>query len=147
MLNRFSTDVATVDKELPASFSSYVQLVTRIAATIVVQAIILPFTLVAVVPLGIVYLGVQHFYRQSSRELKRLDSISKSPVVSHLAETLTGISTIKAFGGQARFDAQFLRRVDSNNIANFVGGILINRWLGLRLDWLGAALVGVVAHF
>ena len=145
VLNRFSTDVATVDKDLPASFGSYVQLSSRIAATIVVQAVILPYTILGALPIGVVYGAIQAFYRQSSRELKRLDVISKSPVFAHLSETLAGLATIRAFRAEPRFSAEFTRRLDANNQANFCGGILVNRWLGLRLDWIGALLVGVVA--
>jgi ABC-type multidrug transport system fused ATPase/permease subunit len=145
VLNRFSTDVATVDKDLPASFGSYVQLSSRIAATIVVQAVILPYTILGALPIGVVYGAIQAFYRQSSRELKRLDVISKSPVFAHMSETLAGLATIRAFRAEPRFSAEFTRRLDANNQANFCGGILVNRWLGLRLDWIGALLVGVVA--
>jgi ATP-binding cassette subfamily C (CFTR/MRP) protein 1 len=145
ILNRFSSDVATVDKDLPASFGSYVQLSSRILATIIVQAVILPFTVLGALPIGLLYGALQSFYRQSSRELKRLDAISKSPVYAHLSETLAGLATIRAFRAEPRFAAEFTRRLDRNNVANFLGGILINRWLGLRLDWIGALLVGVVA--
>ena len=145
IINRFSADVATVDKDLPSSFGSYVQLSSRILATIIVQAVVLPYTIIGALPIGALYGLVQAFYRQSSRELKRLDSISKSPVYAHLSETLAGLATIRAFRAEARFAAEFTRRLDRNNVANFVGGILINRWLGLRLDWIGACLVGVVA--
>jgi len=141
ILNRFSTDVATVDATLPGSFSSYMSMATRILSTVVVQAIILPFTLIGSIPIGFCYSIVQSFYRNSSRELKRLDATSKSPIYAHISETLSGLTTIRAYGGEQRFQQQCQKRIDSNNQAVYIAN-MINRWLGLRLDWIGALLVG-----
>lgn len=141
ILNRFSTDVATVDATLPGSFSSYMSMATRILSTVIVQAIILPFTLIGSIPIGFCYSIVQSFYRNSSRELKRLDATSKSPIYAHISETLSGLTTIRAYGGEQRFQQQCQKRIDSNNQAVYIAN-MINRWLGLRLDWIGALLVG-----
>lgn len=141
IINRFSTDVATIDVSLPASFSSYMNLTSKILSTIVVQGIILKFTFIAYLPIGILYYLIQAFYRNSSRELKRLDATSKSPIYAHIAETLSGLTTIRAYGGDSRFLKECQIRIDSNNRAVYISN-LINRWLGLRLDWIGAILVG-----
>jgi ABC-type multidrug transport system fused ATPase/permease subunit len=61
-----------------------------------------PAFLLFVLPLGYVYFKVQDFYRNSSRELKRLEAVSKSPIFSHFSETLNGLSTIRAFNTQAK---------------------------------------------
>jgi ATP-binding cassette, subfamily C (CFTR/MRP), member 1 len=141
ILNRFSTDVATVDATLPGSFSSYVSMASRILSTVIVQAIILPFTLIGSIPIGFCYAIVQSFYRNSSRELKRLDATSKSPIYAHISETLSGLTTIRAYGSETRFQVTCEKRIDTNNQAVFIAN-MINRWLGLRLDWIGAFLVG-----
>lgn len=141
ILNRFSADISTVDKDLPASFNSFVNLFARIGASIVVQAVILPWTLIAVAPVALLYYGAQQFYRHSSRELKRLDAVSKSPVYAHLSESLSGLPVIRAFNGEARFIASMHAKVDAN-VKVYWRGHLINRWLGLRLDWIGSLLVG-----
>lgn len=144
IINRFSSDVSTVDKDLPGSFSRFVTLTASIGATVIVQAIILPWTLIGAVPIFILYAILQQFYRHTSRELKRLDSISKSPVYAHLSETLTGISTIRAYNAQRRFLTISQEKVDLNSRAYWKGH-LINRWLGVRLDWIGSLLVGCTA--
>jgi hypothetical protein len=127
ILNRFSSDVSVIDKDLPAAFSSFAQLSSRVAATLIVQAVILPWTLVGVLPVAVFYLGVQNFYRSSSRELKRLEQASKSPVVAHLSESLAGASTIRSYHEGPRFAAEFSRRLDKSNHVSFLSGILINR--------------------
>lgn len=143
-MNRFSGDVNTVDTTLPSAFSGFSGTVLRVIATMIVQAIVFPELLAAMVPLALVYLAVQHFYRPASRELKRLDSITKSPVYAHLSETLSGLSTIAAYGLASSFVKVSQARTDTNAVV-YLKMNLINRWLGLRLDWVGAVLVGVTA--
>jgi len=48
------------------------------------------------------------YYRRTSRELQRLDSISRSPIYSYFSETLTGIDTIRAFKLDQRFSGFIL---------------------------------------
>ena len=76
--------------------------------------------------------------------MKRLDSISKSPVFHHLSETFNGLPTIRAFAVQGRFRERNNALVDDNTRAFYTSNS-INRWLGLRLDWMGATLVGSAA--
>jgi ATP-binding cassette subfamily C (CFTR/MRP) protein 1 len=143
ILNRFSTDVAIVDKDLPTSMATYTKVLTSIVATVVVQAVILPFTLVAAVPVSLTYAAVGMYYRASAREVKRMDAISKSPVYAHLSETLVGLPSIRAYAVTEGFAATAETRLDAHNCANWKVNLL-NRWLGLRLDALGALLVGGV---
>ncbi len=144
ILNRFSGDVSTVDKDIPTSFSSFVNLSARIFATVVVQAVILPWTLIGAFPIFALYVLVQQYYRHTSRELKRLDNVSKSPIFAHLSESLAGLSTIRAYSAQARFAAVGEAKLDAN-VRPYWKFHLVNRWLGLRLDWIGTLLVAVTA--
>lgn len=141
-MNRFSGDVNTVDTQLPASFSGFSGTVLRVIATMVVMAIVFPELLAAILPLALVYLAVQHFYRPASRELKRLDSITKSPVYAHLSETLSGLSTISAYGLNSSFVKVSQARTDTNAVV-YLKMNLINRWLGLRLDWVRPACLAL----
>lgn len=43
------------------------------------------------------------YYRRTSRELQRLDSISRSPVYNHFSETLNGVDSVRAYGVSDRF--------------------------------------------
>jgi ATP-binding cassette subfamily C (CFTR/MRP) protein 1 len=96
------------------------------------------------VPVSVLYYVTQTFFRRSMREVKRIYSISKSPVYAHLSETLNGLVVIRAFLSQRKFIAMFESKLDLQTIAVFKINLL-NRWLGLRLDWTGALLVGVTA--
>ena len=89
---------------------------------------------------------VQKYYIRSSREVKRLDSVSKSPIFSHFDETLNGVSTIRAFGRTMDFIAENETRLDTNQRAFFIN-TTANRWLGIRLELLGAVVVGLASLF
>jgi ATP-binding cassette subfamily C (CFTR/MRP) protein 1 len=69
---------------------------------VVVICVVTPWFLCALIPLGKIYHAMQQYYVRSSREIKRLDSISRSPIYAHFSETLSGISTIRSFNKQVR---------------------------------------------
>ena len=87
----------------------------------------------------------------SMRQLKRLDSASKSPIFSHFNETLTGVSTIRAYRAQGRFTKMMEHHVDEN-LKFYYPNNIANRWLALRLELLGnlitvfASLFAVLAR-
>ena len=143
VINRFSSDVGILDKDLPTAMASASSLLLRILGTLVVQAVILPWTLLGTTPLTLLYLAIYTFYRASARELKRLDLASKSLAATLFVECSVGQSTIAAWGAEGRFQSQLEQGIDINSRAYWAGNV-INRWLGLRLDWLGGLLLGVI---
>ena len=62
----------------------------------------------------------------SSRQLKRLESQSRSPIYSHFSETLTGTMTIRAFAVQNQFILQSEHTVDHNQLS-YYPSIIANR--------------------
>ncbi|EOD34565.1 hypothetical protein EMIHUDRAFT_228550 [Emiliania huxleyi CCMP1516] len=65
-------------------------------------------------PLGVAYLVVARYYRASSRELQRIDSVSKSPIYAAFSEALQGATSIVAFGATRRFGLEARQRLDAN---------------------------------
>jgi len=72
------------------------------------------------------YFSVQRLYIRTSRQLRRLESVSRSPIYSHFGETLLGVSTIRAYGAQDRFILGSMKRVDDNQ-ACYYPTIVTNR--------------------
>ena len=99
-----------------------------------------------IIPLGVVYLYFQRYYLRTSRELKRLDSVSKSPIYAHFQESLGGITTIRAYNQQHRFALENQWRVDANLRAYFPS-INANRWLAVRLEFIGSFIILAAATF
>ena len=96
--------------------------------------------------IGFIYIYIQRYYLATSRELKRLDSVGKSPIYSHFQETIAGVSTIRAYGQQRRFTFENETRLDDNQRAYFPS-IACNRWLAVRLEFLGSIIIFGAAIF
>lgn len=112
----------------------------------VVISVSTPLFLVMILPLGAVYFGFQKYYLRTSRELKRLDSVSKSPIYAHFQETLGGISTIRAYRQQERFSKENEYRMDAN-LRAYYPSISANRWLAVRLEFIGSVIILAAASF
>jgi len=144
ILNRFGKDTEAIDQHIPNTLMEALACLFTIGATLVVITIATPVALLALVPLGFVYLKIQHLFRLTSREVKRLESISRSPVYAHFSESLSGVSVIRAFQRETVFLRESVRRFEGNQRA-FYTMISINRWLGTRLEFIGALVVGSAA--
>jgi ATP-binding cassette subfamily C (CFTR/MRP) protein 1 len=146
ILNRFSKDQHTVDEVLPRTFNGYFRVLFSVISTVCIIAFSTPLFMVLVVPLGVIYIYVQRYYLATSRELKRLDSVGKSPIYSHFQETISGVSTIRAYEQQKRFMFENEGKLDDNQRAYFPS-ISCNRWLAVRLEFLGSIIILAAALF
>lgn len=79
-----------------------------------------------IIPIGILYYFIQRFYVATSRQLKRIESISRSPIYSHFGETVTGVSTIRAYQAQQRFINESESKLDINQIC-YYPSLIANR--------------------
>ncbi|KAF9968871.1 hypothetical protein BGZ70_000015 [Mortierella alpina] len=139
--------------------SSYVAMVlaairasTRLHDRLLTTMMRLPMSFFDTTPLGRMEfhqrprLWLIPYYIRSSRALKRIDSVSKSPIYQHFSETLTGVSTIRALGASDRFIADNAAKADIAANAMF-SWVVSNRWLQIRLEALGAFIVLAAALF
>jgi len=110
----------------------------------VVVGIIFPIFLVVVPPLAWFYVRVMTYYLDTSRELKRLDAVSRSPIFAWFSESIAGLSTIRAFGQEDIFLMNHKKKVDANQIC-YLPSVLINRWLAVRLEFVGTCIIFVVS--
>merc|ERR1719346_847467 len=99
-----------------------------------------------IVPLAILYWLVQRFYIPTSRQLKRIESTTRSPIYVHFSETVNGASSIRAYGVSERFIEESKRKVD-NNLSFYFASLVANRWLGWCLESLGNLIVLAAAMF
>ena len=112
ILNRFSKDVGCMDELLPKTFLLSLQLVLFLLAAILVPAVANFWVLIIIAPLTLMGVYIVRNYLNSSRELKRLESVCRSPVFSHISETLNGLDTIRTRRRQGDFINQFYRWVE-----------------------------------
>lgn len=118
----------------------------RSVFTLAIISVPTPGFIALILPLTAMYFWIQRYYLRTSRELKRLDSVSRSPIYAHFQESLGGISTIRAYGQTNRFELENEWRVDSNLRAYFPS-ISANRWLAVRLEFIGAIVILSAAGF
>ncbi|KIW71014.1 hypothetical protein PV04_03236 [Phialophora macrospora] len=146
ILNRFSSDIYRVDEVIARTFNMLFVNTGRALFTLGVIAASTPIFLVLVLPLGFIYIVYQKYYLRTSRELKRLDSVSRSPIYAHFQESLGGVSTIRAYRQQARFTLENEWRMDANLRAYFPS-VSANRWLAVRLEFIGSIIILASAIF
>ncbi|TFY62797.1 hypothetical protein EVJ58_g3647 [Rhodofomes roseus] len=103
-----------------------------------------PIFLVTVLPLGWFYITVMRYYLATSRQLKRLEATSRSPVFIWFSETLDGLSTIRTFNQQSIFITGLRDKLDLNQ-ACYILSVTVNRWLAVRLEFVGATVILVAA--
>ncbi|KAF9980622.1 hypothetical protein BGZ75_008239 [Mortierella antarctica] len=137
IINRFSSDISTIDDEVSNGLQGLFQCIVTIIGIVVIISASMPMFLIAGVFIVAIYGVIGAFYVPISRDLKRLNSNSKSPILNHFNETLTGLATIRAYGFERRFVSKNLVNLDDNNRTFFLLWST-NRWLHWRVDIAGA---------
>ncbi|XP_041459434.1 ATP-binding cassette sub-family C member 9-like isoform X1 [Lytechinus variegatus] len=140
ILNRLSSDTQLIDQRLVQSMRLFVNIsVVLLSAFVIIIAVNIYFILF-VIPIVIVFIILMIFYVVTTRELQRCESVTRSPIFAHFSETLGGLPTLRAFKDEKRFFQTALDRILTNNRV-FTYLITAQRWVGIRLDMLGAVVV------
>ncbi|GAA5846361.1 hypothetical protein JCM9279_001345 [Rhodotorula babjevae] len=144
ILNRFAKDTDSIDNRLNDSLRMCLATFAQIAGAVVTIAVVYPVFLAPTALVVVLCVMTSNFYRASARAIKRHDNVLRSFLYAWFSESLTGMSTIRAFGEKERFVRGNERFVDLENRAWLLTPIN-QRWLAIRIDSLGALLVFVVA--
>uniref|UniRef100_A0A8C3AM35 Multidrug resistance-associated protein 4 n=1 Tax=Cyclopterus lumpus TaxID=8103 RepID=A0A8C3AM35_CYCLU len=142
ILNRFSKDISQIDSMLPITFVDFYQLFLQNVAVVAVAASVIPLILIPVIPLLVVFLYLRRFYLRTSRDVKRLESTTRSPVFSHLSSSLQGLWTIRALRAEDRLKKAFDAHQDLHSEAWFLF-LMTSRWFALHLDSICAVLIAM----
>nr|KAJ3412102.1 hypothetical protein HK105_002440 [Polyrhizophydium stewartii] len=146
IINRFSKDQDGIDTTLISAFRMFLETLMLSLASFALIIYATPLFAIPFVPVLAMYYVVQMIYRKSSREIKRLDSITRSPLFAHIGETLNGIATVRAYREQDRFIVRNNELINTNFAPYFlVFGC--SRWLSVRFEFFGSLLVFFSAMF
>ena len=145
-LARFTGDVDTVDSTLPSTLETCLEFLTNCFFSVVLIVCIFPGFLAVLLPLLCLFVFITDLFRRVARELKRLDNLSRAPLVSHATATASGLSTIRAFGEGARFARENDRLVDFSS-RSYWQLYALNRWVAIRVDVITTLMVAVTALF
>uniref|UniRef100_A0A673K010 ABC-type glutathione-S-conjugate transporter n=1 Tax=Sinocyclocheilus rhinocerous TaxID=307959 RepID=A0A673K010_9TELE len=140
LLNRFSKEIDAIDCMIPDGLKMMLGYVFKLLEVCIIVLMATPFAGVIVLPLTLLYAFIQSFYVATSCQLRRLESVSRSPIYTHFNETVQGVSVIRAFGEQSRFILLANSRVDHNQTSYFPR-FVATRWLAVNLEFLGNLLV------
>ncbi|KAJ5795133.1 ABC transporter integral membrane type 1 [Penicillium paradoxum] len=146
LMNRFSKDVESVDQEVAPVAIGMLHSLASVIMIVILISWITPGFLIAGVFITLVYTALGAVYLNSSRDLKRLESVQRSPLYQQFGETLNGIVTIRAYGDGPRFMVDNHRRINAYNRPHIYLWAS-NRWLALRVDWTGALVSFFSATF
>jgi ABC-type multidrug transport system fused ATPase/permease subunit len=146
ILNRFSSDISTIETALPRGVLDALHNLIDVSFLMALVAWVHPPFLLIFAPLALVYLRIQRLYRPTAREGQRLEAVTRSPIFALLGESIVGIETIRLHEESASFCARFCTSLNTNLRVIFAVNDA-NRWLGLRIESLGALVIFVVALF
>ncbi|CAH7666033.1 hypothetical protein PPACK8108_LOCUS348 [Phakopsora pachyrhizi] len=146
LLNRFGKDFEGIDSSLPDNIGNSLIYGLDVATTIVSVAAVTPTFLLAFFVISIFYWHYGRQYTHIARELRRLDSVTKSPLFNAYSETVSGVGVIRAFGACSQALAVVFDKIDTN-VSFYFYLWSVNRWLSIRYSLLASAIVGLTGFF
>nr|XP_043635452.1 ABC transporter C family member 13 isoform X2 [Erigeron canadensis] len=144
ILNRLSSDLYTIDDSLPFILNILLANFVGLLGIALILSFVQVMFLLLILPFWYIYSKVQFYYRSTSRELRRLDSVSRSPIYASFSEILDGSSTIRAFKSEYFFMTVFMDHVKMYQRTSY-SELIASLWLSLRLQFLAAFVVSYVA--
>ncbi|KAG2008510.1 ATP-binding cassette transporter [Coprinopsis cinerea AmutBmut pab1-1] len=142
LLNRFGKDFEGIDSQLAGNLGyTTIMGLSALTSVITVSVVGGPVFIAAIAVLGVLYWNAAKIYGQTSRDMRRLDSVSRSPLYSIYGETISGVPVLRAFGASTKLLREMLRCVDTNSNP-FYWMWAVNRWLSIRFNLISTAMVG-----
>ncbi|KAJ2710507.1 hypothetical protein H4R19_003713 [Coemansia spiralis] len=136
VISRFSRDMRTIDDSIIGLIAALGMQLFQVASVFMIISSVMPAFVPIAVLMTIAYAMLAIYYLNATRELKRLDSISMSPLLSLFSELITGVESIRAFGAQNQYTMEAMNRVNVHNRPYYLmwGA---NRWLCTRIEFSG----------
>ncbi|KAL9658235.1 hypothetical protein ABK040_012494 [Willaertia magna] len=140
ILNRFTQDQYTLDYEMLFTVGFLFARFLQVIFTLISTAIITPFILIIVPFIAIIFYFIQLYYRRTSREIRRLESLSKSPQMSLFSSYLSGLNTIKASLLNESLNYENFKRINFFTKHSYIR-YGINRWLAIRIQFIAQIII------
>uniref|UniRef100_UPI00358DFD85 ATP-binding cassette sub-family C member 10 n=1 Tax=Myxine glutinosa TaxID=7769 RepID=UPI00358DFD85 len=144
ILNRLCSDLFTVDDALPFILNIFLAQLCGLLGSVIIMCVGLPWMSLVLLPLAGAYLYTQRLYRFASRELKRLCSVTLSPLYSHFSESIMGLAVIRALRAQRRFMEENEGLLEVNQRCRFAA-LAAAQWLDIRLQMIGVSMLTAVS--
>jgi ATP-binding cassette subfamily C (CFTR/MRP) protein 1 len=146
IINRFSQDMYTIDSQLMTALRSYISTLLSVVSAVIVNTGVSPAFTVGIIPLIFYYAAQQRFFTMTYRELKRLDSVSRSPIYALLGETIDGVATIRAHASEPTLVFRLKNMLDVQQNAYYLLCVA-QCWLAIRLELVGTLVITLACLF
>uniref|UniRef100_A0A1A9X4D6 Multidrug resistance-associated protein lethal(2)03659 n=1 Tax=Glossina brevipalpis TaxID=37001 RepID=A0A1A9X4D6_9MUSC len=147
ILNRFSKDLGQVDEILPNVMLDVIQIFLSLTGILIVLCLINPWYILATGITGVIFYFLRSFYLKTSRDVKRLEGVARSPIYTHLSASLNGLATVRAFGAEQILISEFDNYQDLHS-ASFYMFLTTSRAFGYWLDcWCVLYLAVITLSF
>ncbi|XP_071872525.1 probable multidrug resistance-associated protein lethal(2)03659 isoform X2 [Bombus fervidus] len=133
ILNRFSKDMGAIDELLPKAILDAGQICMMMFGSLAVSCIINPLFLIPIIFLGTVFYWIRKVFLRTSKNIKRMEGMTRSPVFTHLNATLNGLSTIRAYCAQDILRKEFDKLQDVHTSTVYMY-IVASTGFGFSLD-------------
>ncbi|KAK9479697.1 P-loop containing nucleoside triphosphate hydrolase protein, partial [Lipomyces japonicus] len=146
IINRFSKDIQSIDETIAISVSATIYSSLSVIAVLIIISSVLPQFLFAAIFVAVLSFFVVNLFVSPTLEITRINSMNRSPIFQNFNETLSGVSTIRAYGVQSRFFNRNIFHVETFTRTSFAFWAL-NVWLAFRVDIIGGIVSTVAAVF
>ncbi|CAG9537242.1 unnamed protein product [Cercopithifilaria johnstoni] len=146
ILSRLGKDIDVIDQLLPTSFRYFLNCIENVTIILIIIIISTPVFTITIIPLALLYYTSLYFYIPTSRQIRRLESINRSPIYQHFEKTIRGLTCIRAFEKVQEFCKLMETYVDCFTRCKY-SNVLSNRWLAVRLEFIGNCVVLFAALF
>ncbi|KAF8528012.1 hypothetical protein BU17DRAFT_81241 [Hysterangium stoloniferum] len=146
IIARCTQDIRAVDGPIPQCFADLVHVSMTMLVDFAAVVIFIPVSLFPGLVVMIVGVSCGQMYIHAQLPVKREMSNRRSPVIAHFGAAIAGLVSIRAYGAQAAFTSESLKRIDKYTRPARVYYNL-NRWIGVRIDAIGTAFTACLALY
>lgn len=144
ILNRFTSDFHSVDTHMAYSMAFAASAFLNLIGVVVAGLFVSPIIIVMAFFLLLVCAFYAMRYLDGARPVKRLESITKSPVFEQFGSALTGVQTIRSFDKTQTYIERMYKKLDDWTVATWHLWLFI-RWMGWRMAVVGSFFASFVA--
>ncbi|OQR71267.1 canalicular multispecific organic anion transporter 1-like [Tropilaelaps mercedesae] len=143
LLNRFGKDLDQLDVQLPMMANFTLEMFFQIIGMVVLISMKFPVFLLFAIPVLTLFVILRQIFVKTLRQVKRLESVTRSPIYSHFSETINGLTSVRGFGVEDVFRKKNDEKVDISQNCSFHVTVC-NYWMSLRLELLGNIMIFVM---
>ena len=142
LLTRFGKELEVVDRNLPDGIASVLYCFLQVFfSTLALSGVVTPFMAIPLGLIGIFYVKTMGLFRPAARDLKRIESKSRSPIYTQFREALSGAETIRSIPMATSLWSRKHRHLADENLSIYYSVKALDRWLSVRLETLGNTVV------